>query len=81
MCTQYMNKIDFRKHLIWDEKNHYNLLKVLNSHYVPMNIVTSPYSSLDFDVDNVKLPETDVKFEELINIVNKEIQLIQQHGN
>lgn len=45
-------------------------------------MVDSPYLPLDFDVDDEKdLPEIEVKFEQLLNIVINEIQSDQQNGN
>lgn len=67
--------------MIWNHQNYENLLKMLNSYYVPMKIINSPFLPTEFDINRSKSPKTDPAFEQLLNIVIKEIELDQNNGN
>lgn len=64
--------------MIWDSQIHDNLLKMLSSYYVPIKIIDSPYSPLGFDVNSAEIDDT---FHQILNIIVKEVELGQQHGN
>lgn len=54
---------------------------MLSSYYVPIMTIDSPNLPLGFDVNHVELPETDVIFQKLLNIIVKQVDLDQRHGN
>jgi len=77
-------KINFRSDsLVWNQHNYNNLLTMLNSHYVQMMTIDSPYSPLplEFNVNKVDLPKTDPTFDQLLNVVVQEIDWGQNHSN
>lgn len=67
--------------MIWDEQEHDNILKMLNNHYVPTKMIDSPYTPSNLNIKILKLTNINQDFEQILNTVVKEIELIEQYGN
>lgn len=65
--------------MVWNERDHTNLLKMINSLYIPVKIIEYTYPP----PDNRQLDplETNLYFEQLLDLVVNEIELNKQYGN